>query len=675
MPVGRDQSAALTKHFYLTAAALCLTAACVTDRTYATNDDESTNDTTTSSVATSDASGTAARDSGNTSVLSDNPSSGAQKTNTGTSSTRGNSTAGIVTQSEPDLDGGESGDSSTTYDGDGSLSHADSGDSGWMRDDSLDGSVDGSLDGSAREQPVLVSVVVMLDVSTLSSMDERATLSVWCKYDTDEPVSCTNRASIDVAYPNVAVLNDTFQLEPVTNGSTSIVANVEGMASEPAALVVDVGPVCTTLRVDGKTTAPAGTSVQWTASCDYDDGSADVDVSDQVTWQSEDYTIAPISQTGEITADAVGSSVVTASVTNPDRSTATAQRSFTVTNGELVSIAIAPVDEVTIPQGQTARFNATCEYTDVTSECTTNVTWVSSSPVVATVDRNGVATANETGTASLSANFGGLSSNSLGVTVTAPVLTSILLTPNSAITLEVNTDRQLTATCVMSNATSTNCTSEATWNSSAPSIGAINAGGRLAGLTDGTTLVTASLDGVTSATVTATVVPPKGCEGAIDFPDEVMMQNVREHTGKAAGSIYYEDVKSITVFEHNQVLGYLEFLDGIQCFTSLESLTVQRAWLADITPIVGLIHLEKLDVAFTQVWSIPDLSLLTKLSNVDLSQTRVTDLYSLVYLEHFADGDTLNVTGSGVDCDLAWSMDQLNAIEARGVAVASHCGM
>jgi hypothetical protein len=668
MPVRREDSTPrkllLVK---LAASTLLFTAACMQERSYNSENKNAGEDASVPTASSSETYATTASATGS----HDDTSQGSTLMVDG-----GNSD--VKTSDDNSTDVESSDDDSTDIATSGSTDIATSGSTDIATSEDHGSDVDtgsdhvSSTDGES-EEPALVSVVVVLDASSLSSMDERATLNVLCQYGAEEPVTCTNRASIDIEDSTVARLDDAGELEPLTNGTTAIVASVEGLSSEPATLVVDVGPICKTLHVDGAATGAAGTSVQWAVTCDFDDGTKDVDVSEIVVWESDAPTVAPVSESGSITATEVGSVTITASLSNPDRSTTASSRTFTVTNGTLVAISITPGDGVSIPDGKTSTLSAECEYTDVTSECTSSVSWVSSSPLVATVDSSGVATAKGAGTSSVSAKLGEVSSNELTVTVTAPVLTSIVLNPNSAVTLEVNTDRQLTATCVMSNATSSNCTSQVTWSSSEPTVALASDGGRIAALTDGTSLIAAARDGVVSSAVTATIVPPNGCEDAIDFPDAVMLQNVRDLTGKAAGSIYYEDVKSITTFEHSQVNGFLEFLDGIQCFTSLRSLTVQRAWLEDLSPIVGLIHLERLDVAFTSVFSLPDLSLLTKLSEIDLANTAITDLFSLVVAEHFGEGDTVNVTGSALDCTADWTLEQIAELEARGVAVAHAC--
>lgn len=656
MPVRRDESSVSTRWFGLFAVPLVLTAACVQERQYA--EDTATYASSTSS-STSGAS-TNTRDSGLTGSIETSGEADAA-TSDGAATTL--DVTGQTSSTGPNTSNTRDASSDTSDDGD--------------RDTTSDANSD---DGGTRPDagPVLQTVSVSLDVDELSSMDDRATLTVWCQYEGEELENCTNRASIDITNPSAVSLDDK-QLAPLKNGETAIIASVEGVTSEPATLIVDVGLVCATLNITGTATAPNGTSVQWSATCDYDDGRTNVPVINDVTWESSAPTIASISDTGRVNASAVGGAQITASVANPDRTTASATRSFTVTNGQLVGITVSAVKAVSVPKGRTTGFTAECEYTDVTSPCTTDVTWVSSAPGIASINQNGVLSGTDTGTTNVSAKLGTLTSNALAVTVTAPVLDNIVLSPNGAVTVEVNTTRALTATCVMSDLSSSVCTAQVTWNSSQPLVAAPNATGSLAGLDTGTSLITATLSGVTSPAVTATVVPPKGCESALTFRDIIMELNVRRLLDKPAGSIYYEDVKSIKRFENVHGLSagedgpfYMTDLDGIQCFTALEALAVTQAQIKSLAPIEGLIHLTEVNVRMTHLERVPDLTLLTKLEYLDVSSTNITDVMEVVLAEHFADGDTLNLSGS-VNCSDDWILGQIADLEKRGVDVLHNC--
>ena len=88
----------------------------------------------------------------------------------------------------------------------------------------------------------------------------------------------------------------------------------------------------------------------------------------------------------------------------------------------------------------------------------------------------------------------------------APTLTSIAVTPVSPASLTVGTSQQFSATGTYSDSSTANITSQVTWNSSDTGIATISAGGSVSGVAAGSTDITAALSGVTSDTVTLTVV-------------------------------------------------------------------------------------------------------------------------------------------------------------------------
>src|SRR5439155_219087 len=98
-----------------------------------------------------------------------------------------------------------------------------------------------------------------------------------------------------------------------------------------------------------------------------------------------------------------------------------------------------------VPVNTTQQFTATGNYSDGSSrDLTALVTWGSSSTAVATVDANGLVTAVAAGSTNISATLGSIS-NSTSLTVTAPTISSISVTP-VGLTLGIGINQQYTAT-------------------------------------------------------------------------------------------------------------------------------------------------------------------------------------------------------------------------------------
>ena len=81
---------------------------------------------------------------------------------------------------------------------------------------------------------------------------------------------------------------------------------------------------------------------------------------------------------------------------------------LTVSPAVLQSIAVTPANP-SVPKGATEPFTATGTFSDnSTEDLTSQVTWASATPSVATISAAGVATGLTTGTSSISATLGGL---------------------------------------------------------------------------------------------------------------------------------------------------------------------------------------------------------------------------------------------------------------------------
>src|SRR5262249_3828671 len=119
-----------------------------------------------------------------------------------------------------------------------------------------------------------------------------------------------------------------------------------------------------------------------------------------------------------------------------------------VTASALMSIEVTPPNP-SIAKGSNTQFTATGVFSDKsTQNLTSQVTWVSSNPAVATVTNAagsaGTATATGVGTAQISASLNGVTSSGASLTVSAATLVAIHVTPpNSSIASGLT--RQFTA--------------------------------------------------------------------------------------------------------------------------------------------------------------------------------------------------------------------------------------
>lgn len=233
----------------------------------------------------------------------------------------------------------------------------------------------------------------------------------------------------------------------------------------------------------------------------YSDSSSK-DLSSSATWTSSNSNVATVSTSGLVTGVASGAASITAK-----SGTFTSSAAITVSGGTSVTlsaIAISPAGP-SIPINTTQQLTATGSYSDGSSrDLTSLVTWSSSTIANATVDAAGLVSGLAAGTATITATLGSVS-KSTSVTVTAPTLTSISVTPDD-LTLAIGINQQFTASANYSDGSVQDLVGGVTWTSSTTSVATVDNNGLAAILAAGATTITATVGSFTDS-ATITVVP------------------------------------------------------------------------------------------------------------------------------------------------------------------------
>jgi trimeric autotransporter adhesin len=234
----------------------------------------------------------------------------------------------------------------------------------------------------------------------------------------------------------------------------------------------------------------------------FSDGSTR-DLTASVTWSSADTTRASVSAAGVVTGSATGVTTITARSGNFSAST-----QITVTSPNVcatpVSIAVTPANP-TVPVNTTQQLLATGTNSDASScDITDLVTWSSSTIANATVSTTGLVSGVAAGSATITATLGS-ATGSTPVTVTAPSITSISVTPDD-MTLAIGVGQQYTASAIYSDGSIQDLATGVTWTSSNTSAASIASNGLATTLAAGTTTITATVGTFTDSSV-ITVVP------------------------------------------------------------------------------------------------------------------------------------------------------------------------
>jgi uncharacterized protein YjdB len=170
----------------------------------------------------------------------------------------------------------------------------------------------------------------------------------------------------------------------------------------------------------------------------------------------------------------------------------------------LTSITLSPVN-ASIPINTTLQLTATGNYSDgSTRDLTALVSWSSATISKATVDVAGLVQAVAAGTSSITATLGSVS-QSTNITVTAPTINSISVTPED-LTLPIGISQQYIASAIYSDGSIEDLVSGVTWSSSTTSVATVDANGLATIIAAGSTTITATVGAFTDTT-TITVVP------------------------------------------------------------------------------------------------------------------------------------------------------------------------
>lgn len=304
-------------------------------------------------------------------------------------------------------------------------------------------------------------------------------------YSDDTTYDLTNSAQLLSSDTSIATIATGSTLTagvitPVTLGLTTITATMNGAAPSAFSFTVDSKLITSIAITPNAVSVPKGTSTNLTAMAIYSDGSTG-DVTNSVTWSSNDAFVATVDNNGEVTAnDSSGTVDITASLNGV---TSANPAIVTATDAILTSISIEPV-LVSVPKGLSQEYTAIGMYSDGSlANITNSVAWNSTDPSVAIIISTGYYTIASviagSGTTYITAYKGGITSNRATLTATPAIPEKLDVSPSylNTVILNVLDTQQFTATEVLSDGTQNNVTNQATWVSTNPATATVSATG------------------------------------------------------------------------------------------------------------------------------------------------------------------------------------------------------
>jgi len=302
----------------------------------------------------------------------------------------------------------------------------------------------------------------------------------------------------------VATIGTSTGLASGAGVGTSQITATQGTIVSPAITLTVTAPTLQSIAVTpGSPSIAKGLTEQFTAMGTYSDGSTQ-NITTSVTWASAAASVATI---GTGTGLASGAGVGTSQITATQGTIVSPSVTLAVTVPTLQSIAVSPASP-SIAKGLIEQFTAMGTYSDgSTQNITTSVTWASATASVATIGTGtGLASGAGVGTSQITATQGTIVSPGITLTVTAPTLQSIAVTPTNP-SIVNGTTEQFTATGTYSDDSTQNITTNVTWTSATASVATIGTSTGLAvGTGAGTSRITATQGSVASTAITLTVI-------------------------------------------------------------------------------------------------------------------------------------------------------------------------
>lgn len=376
-------------------------------------------------------------------------------------------------------------------------------------------------------------------------------LKVQGTYDDGSNEEVTQLVTWAAEDPTVALVSNEQgqegQVKGLTSGRTRITAKIGDVEDDATITVSDEANLVQLTVWPAQTTLLPGTSQPIEATGVYSDGST-INLSDSVTWRSQDDNIATVSlqDTWRIEAKSPGATII--EVTYQEF---TAQTSIIVSDATLNELYIFP-NQLTLPVLGQKQLVAYGKFNDGSQlDLTQLVTWSTDDARLASIDREGLVRARASGVVTLNASIQGKMATAR-LTVSNADLVRVDVEPIDPI-LGLNMTQHFVAIGHFEDGTSAEITQAVNWAASDENIAKINEDGQLFTRGEGTSVITASIRDATGRTrqgvSTITVLDQPLNDLLIEPNDIVLGVNQRETlraTGKLADGTELDLTQSVS---------------------------------------------------------------------------------------------------------------------------------
>ncbi|NRB39955.1 MAG: Ig-like domain-containing protein [Pseudomonadales bacterium] len=347
------------------------------------------------------------------------------------------------------------------------------------------------------DEAAVDKIVVSADsYETVATLKQQFTAELHFTDATSQTV--TNGVTWIISNDVVATINEDGIASAHSKGVVQITASIDTVTSAAVDFTVHAIEIdAVTIITTESGPIAAGLSRTYTALVHLSNGK-DLDITNAAQWNSSNEAFASIVK-GVATSHAMGSVQISAEIF----SSTSQELTLEVSDAEVTSIAITSSNGNEVPAGLSSQFTAEATYTTGETKPINNADlyWTSSDNETLTVDSNGFMKALKLDSATVQASFKEINT-SQEITVTNAIVESMVITADTDTVIpEGFTYVQAIAT--MSNSATQTMTSQVAWSSSIDGIVSLSAvdwqNEKVTGLVDGSTVITASIDGVTAS--------------------------------------------------------------------------------------------------------------------------------------------------------------------------------
>lgn len=303
----------------------------------------------------------------------------------------------------------------------------------------------------------------------------------------------TSQVTWSSSASTVALISSTGLASALSNGTATITASDQGLSGS-ATLTVTSATLVSIAVTPANPILPPHTKLQMTAMGTFSDGTT-VPLSG-VTWYTNTGRYASVSGTGLVrTKKSTAQAVPVYAKLNG----IVGQTSLTITSMAVTSLQIAPANP-TIAAGTTQQFQLIGLFSDgvTTVDLTKSAQWQTSNFRDAVINRSGLASGIAAGSVTITGSYGTLTPATTTLTVSNATLQSITVAP-AAQTVIIGGLQPFTATGSFSDGSTQDITSVCTWTSSTPTVAVVNQSGVATSVTQGTTNIAATFQGVSGS--------------------------------------------------------------------------------------------------------------------------------------------------------------------------------